>query len=140
SELENSREFFERATRALSEEDSTFQPVSGAMTVAQQVAHVAHTVHWFIDGAGTPEGFDLDFEAHANAVGQVTWLAAAREQFTAAYDRAIAYYGGLGEAELTGPLPEGMVMGGEPRYRTVSGIVEHSAHHRGSLSVYTRLL
>ncbi len=28
------------------------------MTVAQQVAHTAHTLNWFVEGAFRPEGFD----------------------------------------------------------------------------------
>ena len=39
------------------------------MTVAQQVAHAAQTIDWFIEGASRPEGFDLDFEKHAKALG-----------------------------------------------------------------------
>jgi uncharacterized damage-inducible protein DinB len=30
-------------------------------------------------------------------------------------------------------------MGGEPRISILFGILEHTAHHRGALSVYTRL-
>ncbi len=38
------------------------------------------------------------------------------------------------------PLPEGPVMGGAPRMAIISAIEEHTAHHRGALSVYSRLL
>ena len=31
-------------------------------------------------------------------------------------------------------------MSGAPRLAVVSGIVDHTAHHRGALSVYCRLL
>jgi len=139
-ELKSSQEFFERANRALEEADSGFRPADEAMTAAQQVAHVAATVHWFVDGASKPEGFDLDFEGHMKALEKVTSLEAARAELKEAYDRAIAYYGGLSAGELEAPLPEGPIMGGEPRVNTLTGIIDHAAHHRGALSVYTRLL
>ena len=41
---------------------------------------------------------------------------------------------------LLSALPEGPIMGGEPRAAVVGAICEHTAHHRGALSVYARLL
>ena len=38
------------------------------MTVAQQVAHAAQTLDWFVEGAARPEGFDLNFHEHARAL------------------------------------------------------------------------
>jgi uncharacterized damage-inducible protein DinB len=32
-----------------------------------------------------------------------------------------------------------MVMGGAPRYAVISAIEDHTAHHRGALTVYSRL-
>jgi len=37
------------------------------------------------------------------------------------------------------PMPEGPVLGGAPRIAIVSGITDHTAHHRGALTVYARL-
>ena len=74
-----SKDFFNRSTRVLEEADSGFRPRDGMMTVAQQVAHAAQTLDWFIEGATTAKGFDLDFENHAKAVQSVTSLTAARK-------------------------------------------------------------
>jgi len=38
------------------------------------------------------------------------------------------------------PIAEGPIMGGEPRATIVAAIAEHTAHHRGSLAVYARML
>jgi hypothetical protein len=57
-----SKDFFERSTRVLEEADSGFRPQKDMMTVAQQVAHTAQTLDWFIQGASRSQGFDLDFE------------------------------------------------------------------------------
>jgi uncharacterized damage-inducible protein DinB len=37
------------------------------------------------------------------------------------------------------PLPDGTVLGGMPRIGIVREIVDHTAHHRGALTVYARL-
>src|SRR3954453_4960115 len=84
------KDFFDRSTRVLEEADSGFRPQDQLMTVAQQVAHVAQTVDWFVDGVSRTEGFDLDFEKHAKEVNAVTSLAAARAWLDKACARAIA--------------------------------------------------
>ena len=91
NQLLTSKEFFERSTRVLDEADSGFRPQEGMMTVAQQVAHTAQTLDWFIEGASRREGFDLDFEKHAKALDAVTSLAAARRMLETAYVNAIQF-------------------------------------------------
>src|SRR5271165_7651661 len=86
-----SKDFFERSTRVLEEADSGFRPQEGMMTVAQQVAHTAQTLDWFIEGASRREGFDLDFEKHVKALDDVTSLAAARQMLETAYASAIQF-------------------------------------------------
>ncbi|MFB3830047.1 MAG: DinB family protein [Bryobacteraceae bacterium] len=140
NQLLASREFFERSSRVLEEADSGFRPQPGMMTAAQQVAHTAQTVDWFMEGASRPEGFDLDFEKHMKALEAVTSLAAARGMLETAYDNAVAFLRGLDADGLRRPLPAGPVMGGQPVSDIVWAIVEHSAHHRGALTVYSRLL
>ncbi len=135
-----SKEFFERSTRVLDEGDSGFRPKEGMMTVAQQVAHVAQTLDWFIEGASRKEGFDLDFEKHAKALASVTSLSDARQKLEAAYGNAIQFLRSRTAEQLAAPLPPGPVMGGQPISEIVWGMVEHTAHHRGALTVYSRQL
>jgi uncharacterized damage-inducible protein DinB len=139
-QLISSKEFFERSTRVLDEADSGFVPQQGMMPVAQQVAHAAQTIDWFIQGASRSEGFDLDFEKHANTLAGVTSLAAARQMLDSAYANAIQFLDSHSPEDLAKSLPPGPVMGGLPVSDVVWGIVEHTAHHRGALTVYTRLL
>jgi uncharacterized damage-inducible protein DinB len=135
-----SKDFFERSTRELSEADSRFCPKDGMMTVAQQVAHTAQTLDWFIEGASRPEGFDLNFEEHAKALVAVTSLAAARKMLDDAYARSVEFLRTRSAEDLAKPLPPGPVMGGQPISDIVWAMVEHTAHHRGALTVYTRLI
>jgi len=140
TQLLASKEFFERSTRVLDEADSGFRPREGMMTAAQQIAHTAQTLDWFIEGASRPEGFDLDFAKHAQALEAVTSLAAARQMLATAYANAIQFLRSRSPEDLAAPLPPGPVMGGQPITDIVWAMVEHTAHHRGALTVYSRLL
>lgn len=139
AELSNVEQFFNRSTEELSEDLSGFTPAEGMMTAAQQVAHAAKTIDWFVEGAFRPEGFDMNFEEHIQDVMKVTSLTAARAWFTKSIADAKAVIATKGDAELMAPLPDGPVMGGAPRIAIVSGINDHTAHHRGALTVYARL-
>ncbi len=140
NQLLASKAFFERSTGVLEEGDSQFRPQEGMMTAAQQVAHTAQTLDWFIEGASRPEGFDLDFAKHAQALESVTSLAAARRKLETAYANAVQFLRSRSPEELAQPLPPGPVMGGLPITEIVWAMVEHSAHHRGALTVYSRML
>jgi len=110
------------------------------MTVARHVAHTAQTLDWFIEGASRREGFDLDFEKHAKALEGVTSLAAARQMLETAYANAIHFLRSRSPEDLALPLSPGPVMGGQPISDIVWAMVEHAAHHRGALTVYSRQL
>lgn len=139
AELDAAREFFNRSTRNLTEAHSGFAPAEGMMTAAQQVAHVAHTIDWFVEGAFRPEGFDQNWEQHAKLIASVTSLEKARAWFERAVEGAKAKLGPLSDADLLVPLAEGPIMGGLPRIAIISSITDHTAHHRGALTVYARL-
>jgi uncharacterized damage-inducible protein DinB len=140
AELKSTKEFFDRSTRCLTEEDSLFRPIEGMWTVAQQVAHAAQTVDWFTEGTFRPEGFDMDFEKLTVETGQVTSLRAARAALDAAFERAMEAFGRLSDEELARKLPPNPIMGEIPLTAVLSALVDHTAHHRGALTVYARLL
>jgi uncharacterized damage-inducible protein DinB len=139
AELSAAHEYFNRSTRNLTEAHSTVTPSPGMMTAAQQVAHTAHTIDWFMEGAFRPEGFDTNFEAHAKVVGACTSLSAARAWFEKAVAAARATAAAKSDAELMATLPPGPIMGGVPRMAVFSAITDHTAHHRGALTVYARV-
>ena len=135
------KEFFDRSTRCLTEAHAHYKPTEEMMTVAQQVAHVAQTFDWFIEGAfHRPDGFDMDFENHMKPVLACSSLAEARAWLDRSVQRAIDEIGSKSMEELMAPLPPGPVMGGAPRLAIISGLDDHTAHHRGVLTVYSRLL
>ncbi len=138
-ELSATQEFFDRSTRNLTEEHSTFAPADGMMTVAQQVAHAAQTIDWFVEGAFRPEGFSMDFEEMGKVTGACTSLAKAREWFAKSVESAKQVLGAKSDADMLAPLPAGPIMGGLPKMAIIGAITDHTAHHRGALTVYARM-
>ena len=138
-EVAAAREFFNRSTAVLTEAHSSYAPAAGMMTAAQQIAHAAHTIDWFVEGAFRPEGFDLDFEAHAKAYMAVASIADARAWFERAVAAASTTLGAKTDADLLALMPPGPVMGDMPRMAILGAITDHTAHHRGALTVYARL-
>ncbi len=139
-ELKTIELFFDRSTSCLTEEDSGFKPTDEMLTVAHQVAHVAQSVDWFVDGMKSEAGFDMDFEAHWVAVTPIVSLQVAREWVSRSFTEAAKVVEEMTEEQLLSPFPEGIVMGGAPRMAGIDGISDHTAHHRGALTVYSRLL
>ena len=139
-ELKETEKFFDKSTSCLAEEDSVFAPQDGMFTVAQQVAHVARTVEWFRDAMIRPEGFDMDFEKHWLEIKDIRSITEARKRLHAAFEGMTSAIARMGEAELRSPFPVGPVMGGAPRFHAVGATVDHTAHHRGALTVYSRML
>lgn len=132
--------YFGRTCSVFKEEDSGFAPTPGQFTLAQHVAHVAQTVDWFVEGAFRPEGFDMDFAVQHAKVRDFTSYQAAMADLARAIDQAAATLDGKSNEEMLAPLPDGPVMGGQPRAGIIAAISEHTAHHRGALAVYARLL
>ena len=139
AELNAAQEHFNRSTRNLTEAQSTVTPAAGMMSAAQQVAHAAQTIEWFIDGAFRPEGFDTNFAAHAKIVEGCTSLESARAWFEKAMATAKATVSAKSDADLMTLLPPGPIMGGVPRMAIFGAITDHTAHHRGALTVYARV-
>ena len=140
AQFDLAQEFFDRSTASLTEEDSGFAPAEGLFTVAQQVAHAAHTVDWFLAGAFDPNGFDMGFEDHDRQIRKTKSLAEARAWFRRAIDNGRALARNKSEAEWSALIVDGVVMGGMPRTTVMGGITDHTAHHRGALTIYARLL
>lgn len=139
-ELNNACTYFERSTGSLTEEDSGFAPAGGAFTAANQVAHAAQTIDWFMQGAFDPNGFDMDFAAQDRRIRAVQSLSEARARLGRAVENARALLASRSAEEWAAPLPAGPIMGGLPRASVFNGITDHTAHHRGALTVYARLL
>ena len=138
-ELKSTHKFFTKTQSIFEEADAGFAPEPDLYTVAGHIAHAADTVDWFVEG-GFGKGWDMDFDgliARAKAVGT---LAEARAWLDRSFENAIQVVGAASDEELFTPIPDKQIMEGAPRAVVVAGITDHTAHHRGALSVYARLL
>ena len=138
-ELQQTLKFFKNTLSCFEAGDAGFAPNEDVFTVAGQVAHTAFTVDWFIEG-GFGAGWDMDFDAEVAKAKAVTSLDEAVAALDAAFENAEKVVGAASDEELFSPIPDQNIMAGAPRQAVVSGIVDHTAHHRGSLAVYARLL
>ena len=137
--LRGMREYFNRSTRPLSEEHSGFAPQGGLYTVAGQVAHVAQTIEWFYEAAFAKD-WRMDFEAMDKEVRGMTSLSQARAWFERAVEKALHETESHGEEEWASLFPPNPIMGEVPRFSIIGAVTDHTAHHRGALTVYQRLL
>lgn len=138
--LKSLHQFFSNTTECLAEEDSVFAPGEGMHTVAQHMAEVAHTIDWFVEGAFGTEGFDMDFEAGRRKIMGCQSLNEARRRLNEAVEKAVKFVEGKTDDELRKPLPAESHMEGQPTETIFWAITDHTAHHRGALAVYARLL
>lgn len=131
---------FNRSTRVLKEEDSSFAPVPGMFTAAQHVAHSAQTIDWYVFGAFAPGGFDMNFKKLDRDVRAVSSLNAARTWLKRAFADAHAAVDLHPDEQWAQRFPPGETMGNRLKLEIVTMMMDHMAHHRGALSVYSRLL
>ena len=139
-QLEAMKEYFDRSTRVLEEGDSGFAPKEGMFTTAQMVAHVAQTIEWFVLGAFSPSGFNMDFERLDKEARGVLSLTEARAWMDRACEAARTAIETEPVKAWSESLPPGPIMGGQPRSAVLGAMADHTAHHRGALTVYSRLL
>ncbi len=123
----------------LTEEDSGFKPQDEMYTVAQHMGHTAETVSWFLEGAFGDKGFDMNFENYEERMKKYTSFDAGVKQFKDAVAKGIELIQNVPDSELIAPITA-QIMKGAPKMAVVGAITDHTAHHRGALAVYTRLI
>jgi len=139
AQLQTSLKYMKTTVSAFDEGDSGFAPQPELYTVAGHIAHAADSVDWFVEGA-FGEGWNMNFEGLIAAARGVTSLDDANAWLDRAYAAAIAVIEAAPDEVLLAPIPDKRIMGGAPRAAIVNAIVDHTAHHRGALTVYARLL
>jgi uncharacterized damage-inducible protein DinB len=138
-QLSAAHKFFKMTMTVFGEEDSTFAPKPELYTVSGHVAHAADSVDWFVEGA-FGKGWDMDFEALIARAREVTSLEEAMNWFDRSFVQAMAVVGEASDEKLFTPMRDTQIMEGAPCCAIVSAITDHSAHHRGALALYARLL
>jgi uncharacterized damage-inducible protein DinB len=139
SHLKKERHYLMNVVNAFKPEHADFRPVEGMMSVAQMIHHIAYTITWFRVGA-FGEGFDMDFAKMEEENSKKRTLKEALDALNAAYDEFEAFLEPLSEAEIFAPMADNPLFGAAPRIAALSSNTDHTAHHRGALTVYLRLL
>lgn len=139
AQLRQEQHFFNNIANGFAPEHGGFRPRPEMMCVAEQIAHVASTVDWFREAA-FGSGFRMDFENLAKAYLGRESLEEARAALARAYDEFAALLSAQSEAALGALLPDNPILGRVPRFAVLAANADHTAHHRGALAVYQRLL
>ena len=138
-QLKTQEKFFMNTISCLTEENSDFRPNEEMYTVAQHIGHTAETVEWFLEGAFGDRGFDMNFEDYNERIKKYSSFNDCVKYFKEATIKGIERLGSVPNSELTAPI-KAEIMTGAPKMAVVGAIGDHTAHHRGSLAVYARLL
>lgn len=138
TDLQYQKMFFFNTLESFSEKDSSFYPQEGMLTVAQHVGHAAETIDWFLEGV-FGSGFEMDFNNFQENLKKYKSFDECVSEFTKATDRAIAKIKAIPDEELMSPIT-GEIMKGAPKFTFAGALSDHTAHHRGALAVYARLL
>ncbi len=138
-QLETARKLFATTTSVFTTEDEGYAPNPELYTVAGHIAHTADSIDWFVEGA-FGDGWNLDFEAHIAKARAVESLEKAQAWLDNAFNGAIEAVSAASAADLDEPIADTRILAGAPKSAVINEIVDHSAHHRGSLAVYARLL
>lgn len=138
-QLKTSHKYMKSTISIFDEDDAGFAPQPELYTVAGHVAHAADSVEWFVEGA-FGKGWNLDFEGLIAAARAVETLEEATAWLDRAFEQAIQTFEAASEEDLAGTIPDERIMKGAPRSAIVGPIVDHTAHHRGALTVYARLV
>ncbi len=133
------QKFLNTLLQDFTEEQGQFAPTPEMLNVAQQVRHIAGAVDWYRE-AVFGAGFDMDFEKVIEFDKTPCTLSEAREQLSKAFDDLCAAVEPLTAEELGQSIGPNPIMPGASRLQALSGVTDHTAHHRGSLAVYQRLL
>ncbi len=137
--LRNEKKFLMRVLKDFSPEHADFAPAAGMMTVSQQIRHIAETMSWFRKGAfeGT---FDMDFERLEGRLREPVTIEQALAELEHAYEDYDSFLAGCTPEDLAEPMAPNPVFGELPRLVVFSAQTDHTAHHRGALTVYLRML
>jgi uncharacterized damage-inducible protein DinB len=139
AEINETEKFFDRTLRCFEEADSTFRAAPPCYSVAAHVRHAARTIDWFREGA-LHDRWAMDFEAQIAEAHAASSLEEARADLAVAFSRLREEVATASPERLTETMADNPILPGRPRLHVVGGVVDHSAHHRGALAVYARLL
>ncbi|MCC6546886.1 DinB family protein [Candidatus Sumerlaeota bacterium] len=136
--MRKDRHFLQNILKDFKEEHANFR-VTGMWTTAQQIRHVGRVVWWFWKGAFEGE-WDMDFAREEAEISKPVTLAAAIRELDENYNELIMFLETASDATLGEVMANNPIFpAGTKKFIALAAITDHTAHHRGILSVYLRL-
>ncbi|MFC1513669.1 DinB family protein [candidate division KSB1 bacterium] len=137
--IKKERKLLDNVLNDFKPEHGEFKPTEEMMSAAHQIKHIALTTGWFMKGA-FGSGFEMNFEEYLEEMKKPVTLEEALGILNNTYDETAANIEKMTEDEISSPLPENPILGQAPRFSVLYANSDHTAHHRGVLTVYLRLL
>lgn len=165
--LQRHKGFFHRTVSCFEEKDATFRPRDNMLSVAGQIMHVTAAIELTLSGLIHNIERFKDMKPVSRRGPTATWialdygftslnwanesnkeipefverptLAASLRAFDETIDMATEMFGGLTPQELMQPLPKTPMPMQNP-IQILEMLIDHTAHHRGALAQYARLL
>jgi uncharacterized damage-inducible protein DinB len=137
--VKRERNFLMNILKDFKPEHSDYKPQKEMKTVGQQIRHIELTIKFHYYSTFGP-GFDMSFQEYLAEMKKPISLEKALQGLHRMYDEAIAMLEKTTAEELLADLPNNPMLGTGACYTVIYKNSEHTAHHRGALSVYLRML
>lgn len=138
NKLQSAEDHLFKVLNLASDSDGDFVPAEGMLSLSHQVAYIAQSNEWFLEGMFGR--FSEEFDSMDQKVSEVSCLKSALAWLK---DSFASFHGRLADCEdelLRERLPPGPIMGGVPRYIVVGALADNCAHHRGAVATYLKIL
>ena len=107
--------------------------------MGQLIRHIELSTRYYYYFAFGP-GFDMSFDEYKAEMKKLISVEKAMEGLDTMYDEAIAMLEEATPEKLAADLPENPMVEKGQRYTVIFRNSDHTAHHRGALAVYLRML
>jgi len=137
--IRQERHFLQNILKDFREEHSDFKPTEEMRTVGQQIKHIALSTNFFYEIA-FGKGFKMSFQEYLEEMKKPISLRDALKLLDEAYEEAISLVKDKTHDEMKSPIPPNPMLQGFTLESIIYRSMDHTAHHRGMLTVYLRLL
>jgi uncharacterized damage-inducible protein DinB len=137
--IRQERHFLHNILNDFREEHSNFKPTEEMRTVGQQIEHIALSTNFFYESA-FGSGFKMSFPQYLEEMKKIIGLEKALKDLDEAYEEAISLVENKTHDEMEAPIPPNPMLGDFTCKSIIYRSQDHTAHHRGMLAVYLRLL
>lgn len=137
--IKTERHYLQNILKDFRPEHGDFKPSEEMRTVGQQIKHIALTTKFYYETV-FGSGFTMSFEDYKAEMKKPISLEKALKDLDECYNKAESLVGNKTAAELNAPLPDNPMLGEGTLESVIIRNTDHTAHHRGALTVYLRLL